>query len=91
LRDFGCFGRDDPPPAYVEEFESWVDAALLEGRTEDLLRYRAVAPEAARNHPSPEHFLPLFVALGAGGAGPARRLHASNSWGILSMAAYAFA
>jgi 4,5-DOPA dioxygenase extradiol len=90
LRDFGRYRRDDPPPPYVAAFESWVDAGLIEGRVDDLLRYRENAPEAARNHPSPEHFLPLFGALGAGGAGRARRLHASHCWGILSMAAYAF-
>ena len=89
LHDFGRFRREDAPPAYVTAFEGWVDAALTDGRTEDLLRYRDLAPEATRNHPTPEHFLPLFVALGAGG-GRAERLHESYSWGILAMAAYAF-
>ncbi|MBX6366987.1 MAG: dioxygenase, partial [Rhodospirillales bacterium] len=41
-----------------------------------------------RNHPTEEHFLPLFVALGAGGR--AERLHSSTSMGALRMDAYAF-
>ncbi len=56
-----------------------------------LLEYRLLAPHAARNHPTEEHLLPLFVALGA--AGPkafARRLHASNTYGVLRMDAYSF-
>ena len=50
-----------------------------------------LAPEAAHNHPTEEHLLPLFVALGAGeGGAPARHLHASATYGILRMDVFAF-
>ncbi len=50
------------------------------------------APHAVRNHPTEEHFLPLFVALGAAeDGGSAERVHASHSYGVLAMDAYAFA
>ena len=60
-------------------------------RMGDLLTYRARAPYAEENHPTEEHLLPLYVALGA--AGPfahARRLHTSATYGVLRMDAYAF-
>lgn len=78
-------------PEWVTAFADWFDAALKEGRICDLLAYRRLAPHAERNHPSEEHLLPLFVALGA--AGPdasAHRLHSSNTYGVLRMDAYAF-
>lgn len=78
-------------PEWVTAFADWFEAALTGGKTCDLLAYRRLAPYAARNHPSEEHLLPLFVALGA--AGPdaaAQRLHASNTYGVLRMDAYAF-
>jgi 4,5-DOPA dioxygenase extradiol len=43
-------------------------------------------------HPGDEHFLPLFVALGAAGPGTTGRvLHRSFTYGSLSMASFAFA
>jgi 4,5-DOPA dioxygenase extradiol len=43
------------------------------------------------NHPTDEHLLPLFVALGAAGHGAlGRRLHDSREFGVLAMDAYAF-
>lgn len=78
-------------PDWVTAFADWFDKALAEGRTCDLLAYRSLAPNAARNHPTEEHLLPLFVALGAAGPDvPAHRLHASNTYGVLRMDAYAF-
>ena len=78
-------------PDWVTAFADWFDAALKEGRTCDLLAYRRLAPHAQRNHPTEEHLLPLFVALGAAGAGAtAQRLHASSTYGVLRMDAYAF-
>jgi 4,5-DOPA dioxygenase extradiol len=78
-------------PAWVTDFADWFDTALAEGRTCDLLAYRSLAPNATRNHPTEEHLLPLFVALGAAGPqAPAHRLHASNTYGVLRMDAYQF-
>jgi 4,5-DOPA dioxygenase extradiol len=79
---------DAPEPAWVTRFADWMDQALADDRLPDLLDYRRLAPEAGRNHPTEEHLLPLFVAMGAGGA--AHRLHASTTHGILRMDVYAF-
>jgi 4,5-DOPA dioxygenase extradiol len=66
--------------------------SLTEGRTADLLAYRQKAPDAVRKHPTEEHLLPLFVALGAAGPSPPRveRLHASATYSVLRMDAYRF-
>lgn len=78
-------------PEWVSDFAGWFDRALVEERTCDLLAYRRLAPNAARNHPTEEHLLPLFVALGAAGTDTkATRLHASTTYGVLRMDAYAF-
>jgi 4,5-DOPA dioxygenase extradiol len=75
----------------VAAFADWMWAALEAGRVEDVLDYRRRAPFGAAQHPSEEHLLPLFVALGAGGVdAPARRLHASTNYGVLRMDAFAF-
>ena len=67
------------------------DTALREGRRCDLLTYRHKAPYAEDEHPTEEHLLPLFVAMGAGGEKlTAERLHTSTAYGVLRMDAYAF-
>ncbi|HZU64853.1 MAG TPA: class III extradiol ring-cleavage dioxygenase, partial [Novosphingobium sp.] len=88
-------------PDWVTDFAEWVHEAIAQSRVCDLISYRALAPHAVDNHPTDEHLLPLFVALGAGlheTASPAeherrlaaRRLHASSTFGVLRMDAYAF-
>ncbi len=48
-------------------------------------------PEAGRRaHPTPEHFLPFYVAAGAGAPERGTKLHRSFSHGSISMSAYAF-
>lgn len=47
-------------------FRDWVVDRLKEDDRPALLDYRQQAPHALRNHPSDEHLLPLFFALGAG-------------------------
>jgi 4,5-DOPA dioxygenase extradiol len=91
LSRFRGQGQDAPEAPDVAQFAAWMDAALREGRRCDLLTYRQKAPHAAAEHPTEEHLLPLFVAMGA--AGPearAERLHASIAYGVLRMDAYAF-
>jgi 4,5-DOPA dioxygenase extradiol len=55
-------------PAWMIEFVAWVRHALETRDHAALIDYIKQAPHAARNHPTHEHFLPLFVALGAAGA-----------------------
>ncbi len=82
-------GVDAEP--YVEAFRGWMVQALDEAlRTDDtarISRYRSEAPHARRAHPTDEHLLPFFVALGAalgpaaGAAGapaPAKAAQAAN-------------
>lgn len=63
------FGGGREPAPYVLEFSRWVEATIARGDLDALLDYRNQAPHAKRAHPSDDHFLPLFFALGAGGFG----------------------
>ena len=91
LSEFRGHAANDPAPAWVNDFADWFDAALTANRTVDLLDYRRRAPHAAKNHPTEEHLLPLYVALGAAGDDArAERLHVSATYGVLRMDVYAF-
>jgi 4,5-DOPA dioxygenase extradiol len=79
---------DAPAVPWVSQFTDWLEAAVEDGRTEDLVDYRRRGPSALRNHPSEEHFLPFFTALGAAGMAKGRRVHASTTYGALAMDAY---
>lgn len=80
-----------PPPAWAVAFDEWLASALADGRDEELLDWETKAPQAHRAHPSPEHFLPLFVAWGAAGEGATgERLYRDFTLGGLSMAAFRF-
>jgi len=82
---------DEPALEWVADFAEWIHRAVEEGRTEDLVNYRALAPNAASNHPTEDHFLPLLIARGAGGdEARAKRLHSSYTYRTISMDAYAF-
>jgi 4,5-DOPA dioxygenase extradiol len=91
LAYFRRYALNDAAPDWVNGFREWVAGAVTEGRDGDLLGYRGLAPHAADNHPTEEHFLPLFVALGARSPdAPGRRVHASDTYGVLAMDAYRF-
>lgn len=91
LGEFGRYRYDDDAPAWVTAFNDWLHARLLGMEREALLDYRDRAPHAARNHPTPEHLLPLFVAAGAATPGVApRRVHAGYTYGVIGMDAYRF-
>ncbi len=91
LYEFGRHRRDAPPPAWVTGFQEWLAHTIESANNDDLMHYRERGPDAARNHPSEEHFLPIHAAAGAGDPGVAgRRIHRSHSYGILAMDAYRF-
>lgn len=82
---------DAPAPAWVASFEAWMHDKLVANDHAALLDYRKLAPMAEKNHPTEEHLLPLYVALGAAGPGAqASLLHSSFEHGVLAMDAYAF-
>jgi 4,5-DOPA dioxygenase extradiol len=89
LRDWAR-GAGRPEP-YAREFAEWVRDRLEAHDFESLVDYRAKSPHGARAHPTDEHFLPLFVALGAAQerAKPERVYDAIDS-GVLAMDAYVF-
>jgi 4,5-DOPA dioxygenase extradiol len=79
------------PAAYAREFQDWVKDKLEKKDVETLVDYRSRTPHGVRAHPTEEHFLPLFFALGAaaGKAKPERVYDAIDS-GVLAMDAYVF-
>ena len=89
LGDFGRAPYAAPPHDYVRAFDDWLVAAVEAGDTAALADWHKRAPQARRNHPTDEHFLPLFPPLGAAGAGAkGRTLHRSYTYGILAMTAF---
>ncbi|MDR2325933.1 MAG: dioxygenase [Acidovorax sp.] len=67
LRDFMTGNRAGL--SYVQAFSRWIEERVSAHDTAALLDWQRQAPEALRAHPSDEHFLPLFFALGAAGPG----------------------
>ena len=91
LRELSYQRGNPVPQPWVVEFNEWLADAILAQRRDDLIGYRERAPHSVRNHPTDEHLIPLFVALGAGSPGAApKRLHTSISSGVISMDAYRF-
>jgi 4,5-DOPA dioxygenase extradiol len=83
--------RDGPPPAYVAEFQDWVKQRIGLHDLDELADYRRLSPAGARAHPTDEHFLPLFIALGAARPGYVpKRLYDGIDLGALAMDAYRF-
>ena len=84
-------GADAPELPYVHEFSQWVAEHLEAGQLEALLGYRERAPGATRAHPTDEHLLPLFTAMGAAGVSwSAQRVYHSVMHVGLAMDHYVF-
>lgn len=90
LRDWDRSGRAAPAP-YAQEFQQWVFDKIKAKDVKALADYRSASPHGVRAHPTDEHFLPLFIALGAAqeDAKPDRIYDAVES-GALAMDAYLF-
>ena len=86
----GNYAPQSSPPSWVGEFGDWLNEHASKGAVDDLLNYRSVAPFAKENHPTEEHLLPFFVALGAAKGGPGERVHSSYTYGVMSMDTYLF-
>ena len=89
LRDW-MRGAGEPQP-YAQEFAEWVRERLDAHDLESLADYRTRSPHGARAHPTDEHFVPLFFALGAARDDyRPERIFTGIDAGVLSMDAYVF-
>jgi 4,5-DOPA dioxygenase extradiol len=92
LRDYQLAARNSgQTPAYVRQFTDWLAEHLYSRDISALLDYRQQAPGGVQAHPSDEHLLPLYVALGAGGENAeATRFHAGIDDYVIAMDAFSF-
>jgi 4,5-DOPA dioxygenase extradiol len=92
LRDWrGGWSAGHEAP-YVRPFIEWFEQKLAADDVAALLDYRRQAPFAERAHPSDEHLLPLYFAMGAAGGDAlgAQRIDAGVDMGFLAMDIYRF-
>lgn len=91
LRELDRRGGDAPVSPWMRDFTDALRERLMAGNHAGALDWRAL-PEALRNHPTPEHLYPLYVALGAAQpSAKTQQLHRSVQYGALAMDAFAFA
>ena len=76
-----------PPTEWALAFDEWLRDCVVRGDRDTLAAWQH-APHALRNHPTPEHFVPLLVAAGAAGAARGIRVHQGWVYQLLSMAAF---
>ncbi|MDD9266986.1 DODA-type extradiol aromatic ring-opening family dioxygenase [Paenibacillus sp. GCM10023248] len=79
------------PDAWAVAFDDWLVNNMQERNLEALFNYAAEAPHARLAVPRPEHFIPLYIAMGSGD--PARKpqvIHRSYELGSLSYLAVSF-
>ena len=82
---------DAPLAPWAAEFSAWMHETLATGDQDALLDWQARAPQARMAHPTTEHLMPLFVALGAAGTGPGVDvLHRSHELGSLALDGFSF-
>ncbi|GFZ95728.1 dioxygenase family protein [Dyella caseinilytica] len=91
LHDFRAGYSQEKEAPYVRPFIGWIEQKMQDGDIGALLDYRRQAPFAERAHPTDEHLLPLYVALGAAGEHTAaQRIDAGIDLGFLAMDIYRF-
>ncbi len=59
------WGSNEIDP-WALEFDNWLQDKLESWDTESLFAYDTLAPSAQAAVPTPEHFVPLLLAMGAG-------------------------
>ncbi len=56
---------DAPAPSWSKEFDQWAAETIAKADVDALLDYRRRAPGLPYAHPTVDHFVPLFVTVGA--------------------------
>ena len=64
LRAIDWRGASDPPN-WARSFDAWAADAISRHDVEELVDYRERAPGARESLPTPEHYVPVLIAVGA--------------------------
>lgn len=88
LRELDWHAGPESVEPWAKSFRDWMIEKLAANDGAALHDYRQQAPNAARNHPSDEHLLPLYFARGAGGEFSIA--HQGFTMGALGMDIYRF-
>jgi len=84
------WGRQEPVQ-WTVEFDDWLVEKVENWDEPSLFAYEELAPHARLAVPRNEHFVPLFIAMGAGDQKKqAKLLHRSYDYGTLSMICFQF-
>jgi 4,5-DOPA dioxygenase extradiol len=59
-----------PVPSWASDFDGWVTEKVSAQEVDALLDYKAKAPGVRMSLPTHEHFVPLFMAMGAASDAP---------------------
>jgi 4,5-DOPA dioxygenase extradiol len=65
LRYLRDWSTDAIAPTWSSEFDTWASEALARGDVDALANFKELAPGMPYAHPTVEHFIPLFITLGA--------------------------
>lgn len=76
---------DAPIKHYAKNFRDWMVEKLEMAEIDALKNFIKLAPDAAKNHPTLEHILPLFVSLGASKNNVGKSLNDTYMYGNQSM------
>lgn len=68
LRYLRDWSTDAVAPTWSSEFDAWASEALARGDVDTLANFKELAPGMPYAHPTVEHFIPLFITLGASAA-----------------------
>jgi 4,5-DOPA dioxygenase extradiol len=92
LRAIHLTDKNAPVDDWARQFEDWFATHLAARDFATLARYRDAAPHAVLAVPTPEHFEPVFVTLGATRATDTlTTIYEGFHYGNLSMRTFAFA
>ena len=91
LRNIHLGDKTAPVDDWANEFDQWFASHLAARDTTTLARYRDLAPHVSLAVPTPEHFEPLFVPLGAArDTDHLTTIYEGFHYGNLSMRTFAF-
>lgn len=87
LRELAWHGKNAPVPDWASSFRNYVVSKLNHSNYDAVLEWDSI-PFLEKNHPTMEHFAPIFFAMGTG---PRFSIvHSSFSMGALGMDIYRF-